>query len=159
MPSVYKTCPRCGLTLAAEVTVCGRCGHHFLVEGGPLAPPPPLPDIRLPYLHPVPVPQERRQKILAISLALALGGIGIHGFYLGNKAMGATLAVMFVGGGMLAFFFFILALAGMVEMWTTSIGLAPLLIAGTIPLIQAARYGAANTEQFHQRYVVEQRWF
>ena len=47
----------------------------------------------------LPCPRSRRQKVVAIALALGLGGIGAHGFYLGNKAMGATLAVMLVGGG------------------------------------------------------------
>ncbi|MCW3100320.1 MAG: hypothetical protein JWL77_5938 [Chthonomonadaceae bacterium] len=132
------------------------------MPGDPLAPPPPLPSLPEPpvlYLHPAPVPEERKQKVIAIALALGLGGIGAHGFYLGNKAMGSTLAVMFFGGGVVGFFLFLLALTGDVSMWLTAIGLVPLLIAGTIPLIQAARYGAANPEQFHQRYVVEKRWF
>lgn len=110
-------------------------------------------------MHPIPVPQERKQKVIAISLALGLGGIGAHGFYLGNKAMGAALAIMFVGGLVVGTFLFVLALTGTVSMWLTAIGLIPLLIASTIPLIQAARYGIAAPEQFHQRYVVEKRWF
>ncbi len=122
-------------------------------------PPPPLPDITMSYQPPTAIPVERKQKIVAISLALGLGGIGAHGFYLGNKDMGLTLAVMFVGGGALGVLFFILALAGALPMWLTAVGIAPLLIAATIPMIQAARYGVANAEQFHQRYVVEKRWF
>jgi len=143
--------------------VCGRCGNHFPVEGAPLAPPPPLPplpELSVPYQHPrPPSPQEPRQKVIAISLALGLGGIGAHGFYLGNKAMGSSLAVMCVGGGCVGFILFMLSLAGAVSIWLTALGLVPMLIAMTVPLIQAARYGLASPEQFHQWYVVEKRWF
>jgi TM2 domain-containing membrane protein YozV/ribosomal protein S27AE len=162
LPTSYKTCPRCGLTLASEVAVCGRCGNRFAMPGDPLAPPPPLPSLtepQVPYMHPAPIPEVRKQKVVAIALALGLGGIGAHGFYLGNKAMGSTLAVMCIGGAGLGFFLSLLALTGAVSMWLTAIGLIPMLIAMTIPLIQAARYGVANPEQFHQRYVVEKRWF
>jgi len=129
----------------------------------PIAPPPPLPpapsEVRVPYLQPTTAPEEPKNKIVAISLALGLGGIGAHGFYLGNKAMGATLALMCVGGAGVAFLLFLASLAGIVSMWLTAIGLVPMLTAMTIPLIQAARYGVAKPEQFHQRYVVEKRWF
>jgi TM2 domain-containing membrane protein YozV len=145
--------------LASEVTVCGRCGNRFVAADVPIAPPPPLPDMTVSYPPPTAIPVERKQKIVAISLALALGGIGAHGFYLGNNNMGLTLAVMFVGGGALGILFFLFALAGALPMWLTAVGIAPLLIAATIPMIQAARYGVANAEQFHQRYVVEKRWF
>ena len=146
--------------LASDVPVCGRCGNRFVAEVVPIAAPPPLPEITASYPSPpISSPQERKQKVVAISLALGLGGIGAHGFYLGNKAMGLTLAAMFLGGGMLGILLFVLALAEVTPMWLTAVGLAPLLTAATIPLIQAARYGAAKSEEFHQRYVVEKRWF
>jgi len=150
------------LTLASVVPVCGRCGNRFPMPDDPIAPPPPLPsptEVRVPYLQPAPSPEEPKNKIVAVSLALGLGGIGAHGFYLGNKAMGATLALMCIGGAGLAFLLFLMSLAGMVSVWLTALGLVPMLTAMTIPLIQAARYGAAKPEQFHQRYVVEKRWF
>ena len=159
MPSSYKTCPQCGLTLASEVTVCGRCGNRFVMGETPLAPPPPLPDVSVPYQPPVTAPLERKQKVIAVSLALGLGGLGAHGFYLGNPAMGSALAAMFLGGGAVALILFLMALAGGISMWATAIGLVPLLIAATIPMIQAARYGIATPDQFHQWYVVEKRWF
>ncbi len=113
----------------------------------------------IPYQPPVEFPPEHRQKAVAIALALGLGGIGVHGFYLGNRTMGSTLAAMFVSGACLGMLFYVLSLMELVSVWLAVVGVAPLLIAATIPLIQAARYGAANAEQFHQRYVVEKRWF
>ncbi|MCW3055804.1 MAG: hypothetical protein JWN14_4974 [Chthonomonadales bacterium] len=129
----------------------------------PIAPPPPLPtppsEVSVPYLQPAAAPEEPRNKVVAISLALGLGGIGAHGFYLGNKAMGTTLALMCVGGAGLAILLFLASLAGTVSVWMTAFGLVPMLTAMTVPYFQAARYGAAKPEQFHQRYVVEKRWF
>jgi len=129
----------------------------------PLAPPPPLPpppsEVSVPYLQPSPSPEEPRNKIVAISLALGLGSTGAHGFYLGNKTMGVTLATMLFGGGGLAFLLFLVSLSGIVSVWFTALGLVPMLTAMTIPVIQAAFYGAANPKKFHQRYVVEKRWF
>ncbi len=144
--------------LSADVLVCGRCGYRFVTEPTVIPPPPPLPDV--PYQTPsAPGEVAPKQKVVAVSLALGLGGIGAHGFYLGNNVMGFCLAVMFVGGGMAASILYIMFLAGACSIWFTAIGLGPLLLAATIPLIQAACYGAANAERFHQRYVVEKRWF
>jgi TM2 domain-containing membrane protein YozV/ribosomal protein S27AE len=162
LPTSYKTCPRCGLTLASEVAVCGRCGNRFAMPGDPLAPPPPLPTVSVPQFSappPVPANPDRKQKVVAIAIALGLGPFGAHGFYLGNKAMGWALAVMFFGGAAVAMFLYVLALMGVVSVWLTAIGLVPLLAAGAIPLIQVLRYSTADPEQFQQRYVVEKRWF
>ncbi len=144
--------------LSSEVAVCGRCGHHFYAAPPVMPPPPPLVDVPYKLDDPLSASTPPRQKAVAIALALGLGGIGVHGFYLGNSNMGLTLALMFVGGGAAGVIALLAAAAGACSPWLSAVGFVPLLIAATIPLVQAARYGAASAETFHQRYVVEKRW-
>lgn len=86
----------------------------------------------------------RKDKIVAGLLAFFLGGFGVHGFYLGNNRMGLTLLA--------------LNIFGILTSWLL-IGLLFVIPISIICLVQAILYWVANENDFHQKYVVEQRWF
>ena len=103
------------------------------------APPPPYPPPAAPYGYPyppVPYGPARKDRVAAGVLAILLGGLGIHLFYL-NK----------VGWG-IAFLLFTLLTCGYGG-----------LLTGLIALVQGILYLCASEPDFHQKYVVEQRFF
>lgn len=87
---------------------------------------------------------DQKNKVAAALLAFFLGGFGIHGFYLGNTAMGITLLVIYLISIPLMFL-----LIGFLGIFAVSI----------ICLIQAILYITASDEEFYYKYVVQKRWF
>lgn len=88
-----KYCSECAAVINVRAEICPRCGVRQF------APPPAIvPGIDVP---------ERRNKLVAALLAIFLGGIGIHKFYLGRTGWGIAY--------LLCFWTFIPALVGIIE--------------------------------------------
>ena len=110
-----RTCPSCGAPIAADATECKYCGEKISVEQASYAPPqqtPYAPPQQTPYAPPQQTryapPQQMpyappqyaqpqtspaaftssKSKIAAGLLAIFLGGLGIHKFYLGKPGIG-----------------------------------------------------------------------
>jgi TM2 domain-containing membrane protein YozV len=148
-----KICPDCGRPAELNASFCSQCGHRFQTQFARpdvtqvFTPPPEQPTVP-PYEYRTPPGAatyvEEKSKIAAALFAFFLGGLGVHGFYLGNAGMGATLLainlvsipLMLVGIGFLGWF----------AIWI-------------ITLIQAILYISATDYDFHRKYVVEKRWF
>jgi TM2 domain-containing membrane protein YozV len=157
----HKLCPECQQPAHLNATTCSRCGRAFQTQfdtpsqtqiemppapygnyGQPQNPFPnqtpnpynnPFPPSYPGYAQP-PYPYvEQKSKVAAALLAFFLGGLGIHGFYLGNNAMGFCMLLISI----------------------FSCG----TISGVICLIQMILYLCASDAEFHQKYVVEKRWF
>ncbi len=83
---------------------------------------------------------EGKNKLVAMLLALFLGGLGIHKFYLGCNTAGITMLVIFILG------FIILGI--------------PSIIIGLIAFIKAIKYIMKSDEDFKKIYVENQKcWF
>ncbi len=77
----------------------------------------------------------RKDRVAAGILAIFLGGLGIHQFYLGNIGSGVLRIVL-----------------------TFTIILAP--IAAVIAIVEGIQYLTKSEEEFHQTYVVGSKsWF
>lgn len=158
----YKECPACGKPALLQSPQCSHCGHYYRtqfteplkqtqiihmdgnVDALPIAPapvalPPPRPSYQYAYAQVAP----QKDKVVAGLLALFLGGLGIHGFYLGNTGLG--LAILLIN------LFVALPLS------FVSFGV-PSIILGIFIFIQAIVFFASSREEFHQKFVVEQRW-
>jgi len=61
-----KYCRKCGAQIDVEAEICPKCGVRQVVAGTP----------------------SQKNKLTAALLALFLGGIGAHNFYLGQTVMG-----------------------------------------------------------------------
>lgn len=156
----HKLCPVCQQPAHLNAPTCSRCSHEFQTQFNTQqtqvgASPSPYgsydqPSNSLPGQTPNPYPNqpppsyqgfaqppypyvEQKSKVAAALLAFFLGGLGIHGFYLGNNAMGIALLLISI----------------------VSCG----TISGIICLIQMILYLCASDYDFHQKYVVEKRWF
>jgi len=136
----YKTCPQCQQMSALGDAFCGKCGHRYQTQypyqTQIFAPPPPI----APYGQQA----EQKSKIAAGLFALFLGGLGAHGFYTGNTAMGATLLAVTLISIPLLFFV---------------IGFFSLMAVHTICLIQAILYLSASDYDFQRKYVIGKQWF
>lgn len=87
---------------------------------------------------------EHKSKVAAALLAFFLGGLGIHGFYLGNTSMGITLLLVNLIS---------------VPLMLIGIGFLGLFGVGIICLIQTILYLVAPDQEFYNKYVVQKRWF
>lgn len=67
-----KFCSECGAVIKAKAEICPKCGCRQ---------------------HGAASTQEKRSKTTAALLALFLGGLGIHKFYLGQKTAGILYLV------------------------------------------------------------------
>ena len=170
-----RTCPKCGYITTPDAPFCTQCGTALLGQSyeAPSQPYPsqyqqpsqPYPNQyqqpSQPYPNQAPYPIQPnptaygqpyqvpaysdKNKIAAALLAFFLGGLGIHGFYLGNNTMGITLLIIsFVSLPLTC-------LAGL--------GLLGYGVVGVICLIQTIMYLVASDAEFYQKYVVEKRWF
>lgn len=108
-----KNCPSCGAPIAADATECKYCGEKIAIEPPQYAPPqqpqyappqyapPQQPQYAPPqYAAPVYAPPQvqpqaqpatftsPKSKTAAGLLAIFLGGLGIHKFYLGKPGLG-----------------------------------------------------------------------
>lgn len=88
---------------------------------------------------------DQKSPLVAGLLALFLGGLGIHKFYLGYNGPGITLLI------------------GTITSWVLTIvviGLLGLMLISIICLIEAIIYLTKNQEEFTQTYVVGRKdWF
>ena len=85
-----KICPQCGAPLDATAAVCKYCGAELPVQTQYQAPqytPPQAPQYA-PPVYTSPVNTSGKSKTAAGVLAILLGGIGVHKFYLGKVGMG-----------------------------------------------------------------------
>lgn len=116
-------------------TACPMCGFSF-------AGPPPTPPTQVGPGAPMyaTAAYGSHNKIAAGLLAIFLGSLGIHAFYMNNTQMGLILLVVSVVGGFLTCG----AVTGLV---------------GTLALVQGILYLVASDQEFHQKYIVEKRWF
>ena len=90
-------------------------------------------------------PAGSKSKVAAGVLAILLGGLGIHKFYLGYTAQGLILLALLIVGFILLFVF---------------IGAFLLFAIGVICLIEGIIYLTKSDEEFHQTYVVGKKpWF
>ena len=74
-----KFCSECGSIIKAKVEICPKCGVR---QSAP--PPAPSPGV---------VAANGRNKLVAALLAIFLGGLGIHKFYLGQTGWGILYLV------------------------------------------------------------------
>ena len=89
--------------------------------------------------------QPAKSKVAAGVLAIVIGGLGIHKFYLGYTGPGIILLV-----------------ASIISAVTVIIliGLVGLLVIGTICLVEGILYLTKSDEEFHETYVVNRKsWF
>ena len=84
--------------------------------------------------------EETKSNIAAGLLALFLGGLGIHKFYLGYTTPGIVMLLVSLFGVILLFI--------------------PTFVIGVIAFIEAILYLTKNPEDFHSEYVEnEKHWF
>ena len=76
-------------------------------------------------------------KLTAALLALFLGTIGIHKFYLGYNRAGLTMLLVSIFGAILLFI--------------------PTMIIALIAFVEAITYLISDDEEWHQKYVVNER--
>jgi TM2 domain-containing membrane protein YozV len=117
-------CQRCGSPAMPGQVACVRCGAGFggsLTGGGD------------------------KNKVAAGVLAILLGGLGVHKFYLGYTNAGVILLAGTLGGVCLTFF-----LLGLLFFWVPTI----------IGLVEGIIYLTKSDAEFNQTYVLNKReWF
>ena len=94
-------CPQCGAPVNASATKCEYCGAA-ITPAQPVQPVQPAQTVQNVYVQaaqPVVVNNERanwpiKSKIVAGVLALLLGGLGIHKFYLGQSGKGIVYLLL-----------------------------------------------------------------
>ncbi len=90
---------------------------------------------------PAPVPTAEERKLVAGLLAMLLGGLGIHKFYLGRKKAGIIMLAVSLGG-------FIVTLG--FSFWAMEV----------IGFIEGVMYLTKSDQEFYQTYVAGDRsWF
>lgn len=88
-----NNCPQCGAPIDAAATKCEYCGAPLTPTATPQPKPQPQPAYTQPtYAQPAHYDDRRnwpvKSKIVAGVLALLLGGLGVHKFYLGKTGLG-----------------------------------------------------------------------
>lgn len=78
-----KHCFACASILDMRAELCPKCGVRQPAMAGAMSLMPPV-------AYPPPIPTTTKSKTSAGLLALFLGGIGIHKFYLGQGGMGVV---------------------------------------------------------------------
>ena len=121
-------CKKCGNFNPPEAVFCTECGARIEenTQQGPEY---------NGYVKPV------KSKVVAGLLALFLGGLGIHKFYLGYTQTGVIILVASIVGGLL------------------TAGIANVII-GIVTLVEAIIYFTRSDYEFYQNYVVNKKeWF
>lgn len=140
MTQSYKVCPKCDQAATLDTAFCGQCGHRFrtqFLNRTQIFVPPPT-------AMPLNLGTEQKSKVAAALFAFFLGGLGAHGFYLGNTMMGVTLLVVWV-----------LSL----PLVLIGVGIFTLVAVHIICLIQVILYSSASDYDFQQKYVLRKQWF
>lgn len=134
-----KNCSSCGAPVALDSIECKYCGEKLAVAPPPQAPqyappqnqqyappqaPPQYMPPQAPYGMPINTPYNKKSKTTAGILAILLGGLGIHKFYLGRVGLG-ILYILFC--------------------WT--------YVSAIIGLIEGIIYLTSNEEVFYNKYV------
>lgn len=89
-------CPQCGAPVDAGATKCEYCGAAIAQNAQPAAQPaqPQVVYVQQPVQNPERSNWPIKNKIVAALLAILLGGIGVHKFYLGQTFKG-VLSIIF----------------------------------------------------------------
>ena len=107
-----KMCPNCGKENPENATFCAGCGASFVQQVAPGVAP----------VQPAAAPAEAKSKLVAGLLAIFLGTLGIHNFYLGyTKKAVAQLLISLLTCGIGAFVVSIWAIVEAIQIFTGSI--------------------------------------
>lgn len=93
-----KNCPECGASIDLNANECKYCGESITVESPPYQTPQYQPPQYQPQQYQTPcnsngVPIYSKSKTVAGLLAIFLGGLGVHKFYLGKTGLGILYLV------------------------------------------------------------------
>lgn len=107
---------------------------------------------------PAPPSPARKERVVAGVLALLLGGLGVHKFYLGYVAEGLVMIGVYVA---LVGAAFVLAFGSFFIGGACGSCVLPFASAwGVVPLIEGILYLTKSDEEFQRTYVVGRRgWF
>ena len=101
-------CRNCGEPISPNAYVCTKCGvangagYHYCPNCGKRTDPQAVICVSCGIMLAQPVPQgEQKSKLVAGLLALFLGGLGIHNFYLGNTNRGLLQLLVSIFGGII----------------------------------------------------------
>ena len=144
-----RFCTNCGCPVAYQAVLCVRCGcqpnqgRHFCASCGSPVSPGQVVCIRcgMSLNNPPGVGSaEHKDKIVAGLLAIFLGALGIHMFYLGNSGSGVTrLLITLIGGLFFGIGVFVMSL---------------------IAFIEGIMYFAMDDAAFQEKYVINKEgWF
>ena len=151
MQNEPKTCPKCNYPAPLSTAYCAKCGHQFgtQIEAGQAQAYAPTSPTNSFEQYPT-IAYERKSKIAAGLFAILFPYLGIQGFYTGNTALGLTVLLSSIacfGLGVITF--------GIGFIITgPALGIIHLL-----SIIQGIVYLTSSDAYFHQKYVVEKRWF
>lgn len=101
-------CSHCGNAVSPMAAACPQCGHPVATQqpvGQPLGG---QPAVGQPLANPY---APAKSRVTAGILAILLGGIGVHKFYLGKVGMGVLYLLLFI----VFFWTFIPAIIGLIE--------------------------------------------
>lgn len=132
VPEDAKKCGHCGVTPTANYIFCSNCGKTTI--DNPMV----CPSCKTVFFSKT---RESRSKRVTTYLALFLGSLGVHKFYLGFVKEGFIMAAISIIGR--SFFWGI-----------------PSIIMVLIALIEATIYWKTSEKDFERIYVIERRkWF
>ena len=117
----------------------GSCVDFQLAEGADQA-------VSVYLVRGAAAPAGEKNKVLAGVLAIVIGVVGAHKFYLGYSGQGALLLMLFILGIALSFLF--------------GIGLIVLFVVGVITLVEGIIYLTKTDAEFEETYVRNHKpWF